>query len=61
MRLMLGYFLYGLGIVLTVNANQGLGPWSVFHQGLSLQLNITMGTATQIVGLVIVGLGLGSW
>ena len=49
---MLGYFLYGFGIVLTVNANQGLGPWSAFHQGLSQQLNITMGTATQISGLV---------
>lgn len=52
-RLMVGYFLYGLGIVLTVNANQGLAPWSVFHQGLSLQLNITMGVATQVVGIVI--------
>jgi uncharacterized protein len=52
-RLMIGYFLYGLGIVLTVNANQGLAPWSVFHQGLSNQLHITMGVATQIVGLVI--------
>ena len=52
-RLMIGYFLYGLGIVLTVNANQGLAPWSVFHQGLANQLHITMGVATQVVGLVI--------
>ena len=53
LRLMVGYFLYGFGIVLTVNAHQGLGHWSVLDQGLSLQLNITMGTATQIVGIVI--------
>jgi len=52
-RLMIGYFLYGLGIVLTVNANQGLAPWSVFHQGLANQLHITMGVATQVVGLFI--------
>ncbi len=52
-RLMIGYFLYGLGIVLTVNANIGLAPWAVFHQGLSIQFNITMGVATQLVGLVI--------
>lgn len=52
-RLMIGYFLYGLGIVLTVNANQGLAPWSVFHQGLANQLHITMGVATQVVGLLI--------
>jgi uncharacterized membrane protein YczE len=53
LRLFIGYFLYGLGIVLTVNANQGLAPWSVFHQGLANQLHITMGVATQVVGLVI--------
>ena len=53
LRLFIGYFLYGLGIVLTLNANQGLAPWSVFHQGLAYQLNITMGIATQLVGLVI--------
>src|SRR4030066_1146292 len=53
LRLFIGYFLYGLGIVLTINANQGLAPWSVLHQGLTLQFNITMGVATQLVGLVI--------
>jgi len=54
LQLMAGYFLYGLGIVMTINAQQGLAPWSVFHQGLSVQLGITMGTAVQIVGAVIV-------
>ncbi len=53
-RLMIGYSLFALGIVLTINAQQGLAPWGVFHQGLSLQLNITFGTAAQIVGVVIV-------
>ncbi len=53
-RLMFGYFFYGLGVVLTVNANQGLGPWNVFHQGLANQLHVSLGVATQIVGLAIV-------
>ena len=53
LRLFIGYFLYGLGIVLTINANQGLAPWSVLHQGLTIQFHITMGVATQLVGLVI--------
>jgi len=53
-RLMIGYFLYALGIVMTINAQQGLDPWGVFHQGLSSQLNITFGTVVQIVGAVIV-------
>ena len=53
-RLMIGLFLYALGIVMTINAQQGLGPWGVFHQGLSSQLNITFGTAVNIVGAVII-------
>ena len=53
-RLMIGYFLYALGIVMTINAQQGLGPWGVFHQGLSKQFNITFGVAVNIVGAVIV-------
>jgi len=51
---MIGYFLYALGIVMTINAQQGLGAWGVFHQGLSLQFNITFGIAVNIVGAVIV-------
>lgn len=53
-HLMTGYALYGLGIVMTLNANQGLSPWDVFHQGLSNQVGITIGTASQIVGAVVV-------
>jgi len=53
-RLMIGYFLYALGIVMTINAQQGLDPWGVFHQGLSSQLNITFGAVVQIIGAVIV-------
>lgn len=53
-HLMAGYALYGLGIVLTLNANKGLAPWGVFHQGLSLQFGITMGTATQLVGIAVI-------
>lgn len=53
-RLMLGFFLYGLGITFTINARLGLAPWDVFHQGLSYQLGITMGGAIIIVGAAIV-------
>lgn len=51
---MFGYFLYGLGIVMTIHANQGLAPWEVFHQGLAFQLGTTMGTASQIVGAAVI-------
>ena len=53
-RLFLGLFLYAVGIVMTINANLGLGPWDVFHQGLSKTLGITMGQASIAMGIIIV-------
>lgn len=53
-RLFLGYFLYALGIALTVDANLGLAPWDVLHQGLSQTLGISFGTASIGVGVLIV-------
>lgn len=50
---MIGYFTYGLGIALTVNANLGLDPWGVFHQGLSKQFGFTLGVAVQVIGAAI--------
>ncbi|MBZ9686085.1 hypothetical protein G9F72_007030 [Clostridium estertheticum] len=53
-RLFVGLFLYAVGIVLTINANLGLSPWDVFHQGISKLSGITMGQASIMAGLVIV-------
>ncbi|MDX9826992.1 MAG: hypothetical protein RBT73_04540 [Spirochaetia bacterium] len=53
-KLILGLFLYALGIVLTIQANIGYGPWEVFHVGISAVTGISIGTASIIVGLVIV-------
>lgn len=53
-RLILGLFLYSLGIALTVQANLGVAPWDTFHQGLSSLIAITFGQASIIVGLIIV-------
>jgi len=52
-RLFIGLFLYAVGIVLTINANLGLAPWDVFHQGLSHLTGITMGEASIVVGLIL--------
>ena len=35
-RLYAGFILYGLAIVVMLNAKIGLSPWDVFHQGISL-------------------------
>lgn len=53
-RLFLGLFLYAVGIVLTINANLGLSPWDVFHQGVSNRIGITMGQASITVGFIFV-------
>lgn len=53
-KLFLGLFLYALGIVMTINADLGLAPWEVFHQGLSINIGITMGQASIYVGMVFV-------
>ncbi len=53
-KLIFGLFLYALGIVLTIKANIGYGPWEVFHVGLGKTVGITIGNASIIVGLVII-------
>lgn len=52
----IGLFLFAIGIVMTINANLGVAPWDVFHQGLSNTFGITMGRASIIVGLFIITL-----
>ena len=54
LRLIWGLFLYAVGIVLIINANLGVSPWDVFHQGLSSLLGITFGIASIVTGIAIV-------
>lgn len=53
-RLLLGLFIYGFGIVFTINASIGYAPWDVFHAGLANTLGITLGNASIGVGVLIV-------
>ena len=53
-RLFFGLFLFSLGIIMTINANLGLQPWDVFHQGMSKNLNITIGQANIMVGATLI-------
>lgn len=54
MRVIPGLFLYALGITITIQANIGVSPWHVFHQGLSNVIGITFGQAIILVGLAII-------
>jgi len=53
LRLLLGLLLYALGIVLTLNARIGFGPWEVFHVGLAETTGMSIGTASIITGVAI--------
>lgn len=53
LRVILGVFLYAVGVVLTMEARIGFAPWEVFHAGLGNVLNIQIGTVSSAVGLVL--------
>lgn len=53
-RLLLGFIIYGLAIVVMIHANIGLSPWDVFHQGISLKTNLSMGQISILVGIIII-------
>lgn len=52
-QLYVGLVLYGLSMGLLVRAELGVIPWDVLHQGLSLQLGLSMGTVVIAVSLVL--------
>jgi len=53
-RLLLGLFLYALGIVLTMKANLGYAPWEVFHAGLGRTVGLSIGNVSILAGLAFV-------
>jgi len=53
-RLLLGLFLYAVGIVLTMRANLGFGPWEVFHAGLGRAVGMSIGNVSIVTGVLIV-------
>jgi uncharacterized membrane protein YczE len=52
-RLLVGLVMFGIGVALMAQAGLGLGPWEVFHQGISRQTGIPLGTVSILVGIPI--------
>lgn len=50
-----GLFALGISIPLMIRSGLGLGPWDAFHVGLHNQTGMTVGTASIVVGIVIIG------
>lgn len=53
-RLFIGYFVCSIGMVMTINANLGVSPWDVLHQGIGNVTGLTIGKASIILGFIIV-------
>lgn len=52
-RLIFGLFLFGAGSALQVQANLGLSPWEVLHQGIAFRTPLTIGLASIGVSLLV--------
>jgi uncharacterized membrane protein YczE len=48
--------LFGLAMATLVRAGLGLDPWTVFHQGVSEHVGLSLGTITVISSLVVLAL-----
>ncbi|MDG2028392.1 MAG: hypothetical protein P8J50_14890 [Acidimicrobiales bacterium] len=53
-RLLVGLWVFGVGIALILMGDFGLPPWDVLHQGLEERTSLSIGTATIVVGAVLV-------
>ena len=51
--LILGLFIYGLGVAMTVHASLGIAPWDVFAQGISIQTGLSFGVSTVVVSALV--------
>jgi uncharacterized membrane protein YczE len=55
--LVLGLFICAVGILCFLQANLGLPPWDVLHQGIAKRTPLSFGAANEAVGLVVVVIG----
>lgn len=53
LRLLIGLFIYGLGVALMVQAELGVAPWDVLAQGISVQTGLSFGLATVVVSILV--------
>ena len=53
-QLVVGLLIFGMGLGFSVRGVQGEGPWTVFHEGVSLHTPLTIGTVTVLTGVMLV-------
>ena len=52
-KLMIGLFIYGLGIACMVDAHIGIAPWDVLAQGISVRSGVSYGIASIVVSILV--------
>ena len=52
LQAILGITLIGVGVAFNYTANLGLGPWGVFHDGISKTIGVTYGQAGILTSLI---------
>jgi uncharacterized membrane protein YczE len=52
-QLLVGLFLYGIGLALMVRGGIGVAPWDVLSQGIALQTGLPFGLVTNLVGAAV--------
>ena len=52
-KLMVGLFIYGLGIACMVDAKIGIAPWDVLAQGISVRSGVSYGIASIVVSVLV--------
>lgn len=52
-QLIIGLTFFGIGIGLMLRSGLGLPPWDVFHQGLAVQIGLTVGVWSILVSFVV--------
>jgi uncharacterized membrane protein YczE len=55
--LMIGLFLFAVGVVANLNSGLGMSPWGVLNVGVSNITPLTLGQASQVIGLVVIAVG----
>jgi len=52
-RLVFGLFVFAMGVLLTIQANIGLAPWTAFSMGIHYKTQLSLGNVMVISGLLI--------
>lgn len=55
--LLVGLFLFAVGVVANLNSGLGMSPWGVLNVGISNMTPLTLGQASQVIGLVVIAIG----